>query len=123
MGALLSFIGLIMVLGAAVRWFWLAIKVEIPHDSTNYASVWGIGGALGLFGLAFGGGGIAGTAMILGFLLFYLVNTGAQKVGANELKVGSNIPAFSATDDAGNAFDSAALGGKPMLLKFFRGHW
>jgi len=37
--------------------------------------------------------------------------------------VGDQIPYFTAIDDEGVRFESDALAGTPVLIKFFRAHW
>ena len=53
----------------------------------------------------------------------FLAATSGQQAEANIIQVGDRIPAFSAPDDSGVIFDSAALAGHPAIIKFFRGHW
>ena len=36
---------------------------------------------------------------------------------------GDTIPDFTALDEFGQTFDSSALAGHPVLIKFFRAHW
>jgi peroxiredoxin len=55
-------------------------------------------------------------------LFLYFLFTGSQK-NQTTLSIGDAMPAFTAVDDDGEVFDSAALAGTPVLLKFFRGHW
>jgi len=122
--ASLGLIALVIVLVTTTHWFLRAFRVDIPDNSTPYAIAWGVGGALGLLSLVFGGGGgAAAWAMGLGFLFLYFVRTAVQRVGDEMISVGDTLPAFTATDDKGEVFDSAELKGTPVLLKFFRGHW
>ena len=46
-----------------------------------------------------------------------------QSSQAPAVAVGQPILEFTAPDENGDIFDSASLHGKPILLKFFRGHW
>ena len=121
----MGLIALLVVLATTVRWFWRAFRVAIPKTTPYLFAVgWASGAMLGIFALIQHGGGVAaGWAAGLGLLFFYFVTTGAQKVGERMVVVGDQLPAFRATDDRGELFDSAELVGKPLLLKFFRGHW
>jgi len=121
--ASLGLIALIVVLVTTVLWFYRAFRVAIPQNPTPFALGWGIGGGLGLLAFVITGGAAAGWATALGFLFLYLVMTGAQRAGDDMIRVGDAIPAFTATDAAGNTFDSNELAGNPALIKFFRGHW
>jgi peroxiredoxin len=46
-----------------------------------------------------------------------------QEVAAGAISVGASLPEFTATDDRGETFAFRAESGRPVLLKFFRGHW
>ncbi len=116
-------IALAVVLVTTVLWFRRAFRVDIPRNPMPFALAWGAGGALGLLALVFAGGGAAAGATALGFLFLYFVTTGSQRTGDDMIRVGDAIPAFSAIDADGNAFDSRELAGNPLLIKFFRGHW
>jgi peroxiredoxin len=37
--------------------------------------------------------------------------------------VGETLRDFSALDENGERFELASTAGRPVLLKFFRGHW
>tara|TARA_R110002096_G_scaffold34572_2_gene98600 strand:+ start:727 stop:1098 length:372 start_codon:yes stop_codon:yes gene_type:complete len=116
-------IALAIVLVTTIVWFRRAFRVAIPQNPGPFAVAWGIGGGLGLLSLSFAGGAAAAWAAGLGFLFLYFVMTGAQRAGADRIRVGDAIPAFTALDAAGNTFDSSELAGNPVLIKFFRGHW
>ena len=119
----LGVIALVIVLVATVVWFRRAIRVAISPNRKPFAIAWGAGAALGALAWAGGGGAASVWATILGALFFYLVNTGAQRLGNRAVRVGDTLPAFTAVDDRGEPFDSAELAGTAVLIKFFRGHW
>lgn len=119
----LGLLALIIVLVTTLLWFYRAFRVAIPRNPAPFAFGWGIGGGLGLLAFILAGGAAAAWAIGLGFLFLYLVSTGAQRAGEDMIRVGDTIPAFTATDAAGEPFDSSELTGKPVLIKFFRGHW
>ena len=62
-------------------------------------------------------------SLLAAALLLLTVMIGGQKVGDKAIQIGMTIPAFTAPDEQGRTFDSAALAGNPVLIKFFRGHW
>ena len=120
----LGLFALMVILAAAARWFWRAWQVDIPKNSSVFRGLWVVGLVLG--GLALyqtPADPFAAWAVGLGLLLVYLVSTGAQKVSGEMINVGDALPAFTALDEDGHSFDSSSLTGKPVLLKFFRGHW
>ena len=112
----LGLIALLIVLATTGRWFWRVFKVDIPKTTPYvFAAGWASGAVLGVFAFIYQDGGVAaGWAAGLGLMFFYFVNTGAQKVGERMIGVGDQLPAFLATDDGGNSFDSAELAGKPL---------
>ena len=61
--------------------------------------------------------------MVIGCFLPFTVSISAQELASDSIQVGDVMPAFSATIDSGETFDSADLRGKPVLIKFFRAHW
>ena len=120
----LGLFAFILILATATRWFWRELRVNVPRNSNTFRALWATG-------LVFGGVALyqtpedtfAAWAVGLGLLLVYLVSTGAQKVSGEMINVGDALPAFTALDEQGESFDSSSLAGKPVLLKFFRGHW
>ncbi len=58
-----------------------------------------------------------------GAFLCFLVGISAQKLAADGIGVGATLPDFSAPDENGETFELSSVAGKPLLLKFFRGHW
>ncbi len=114
---------LIVVLGTTTMWFRRAFQIRIPANPYWFARFWGAGLVLGLLALMTGSGSAAGGwAAAFGGLFLYFLFTGSQK-NQTTLSIGDAMPAFTAVDDDGEVFDSAALAGTPVLLKFFRGHW
>ena len=60
---------------------------------------------------------IGGVFLALGFFL------SAQSKQPPALGIGSPLLPFTAPDENGEPFEFATLSRKPILLKFFRGHW
>lgn len=120
----LGLIGLVIVLAAMTRWFWRAWAVNVPNTPYVYQALVAVGLALGALALLQQtGDAFAPWAVGVALVFLYLTATGAQRIGADAVGTGDVIPAFTAPDDSGEAFDSASLAGSRVLLKFFRGHW
>ena len=120
----LGLIALILILAVATRWFWRAWQVNIPRQSGLFKAAWATGLVVGCIAYYQSPADpFAPWAIGLGLLLLYLVSTGAQKISGETVNVGDALPSFSIPNDHGDIFDSASLAGKPVLLKFFRGHW
>ena len=108
-------------------WFRRMRSVSIPSDRTAFVACWVAGAVLGVVALGMGagwvGGLLAGLAAVAGSFFSALVFVSPQKVGEDAIRVGEQLRPFSALDEAGSEFSSVSLAGKPVLLKFFRGHW
>lgn len=126
-GSLLSFVAFGLVLGAGFVWFKRAMAVALPENRGGFVAVFATGLALAIaaFGQGPGwiGGVAAGLAAFGGAFFLLTVAIGAQKGGTGAFQVGSPVPDFSAPDDNASEFQLSSLSGKPLLLKFFRGHW
>jgi len=120
----LGVVALVVVLGMLARWFQRAWRVNIPDTPYLFQAIAAFGLVLGVVALAVGPPSTAAWwAVGVAIVFLYLSSTGAQKVQGETIEVGDAIPAFSAVDSNGDAFDSATLSGSKVLLKFFRGHW
>ena len=74
-------------------------------------------------GVGWLGGPPAVLALLGGGFLTFTVSISRQHVGPAALAVGSALPSFRGTDDAGEDFRLDVPPGSPVLLKFFRGPW
>lgn len=120
----LGLAALILILAVATRWFWRAWQVNIPKQSGLFRTAWAIGLVLGCIAYYQSPTDpFALWAIALGLLFLYLVSTGAQKISGKTVNVGDALPSFAIPDETGSIFNSSNLIGKPVLLKFFRGHW
>ena len=123
----LGFLALALVLITGVVWFRAALSVSLPGNRTAYVIAMLL--ALVLSGAALLGqanlpGNIAaGLAAFLSAFFLFTVSISAQKTGADAIAIGDPVPAFTATDENGEPFDSAVLQNNTVLIKFFRGHW
>jgi hypothetical protein len=68
-------------------------------------------------------GTLAGLSLLVGVVYFVLLALSGQSKQVPAVAVGSPLPGFSAPDENDQVFDLASLEGRPVLLKFFRGHW
>jgi len=81
-------------------------------------SLFALAGAPGAFGAT-----LAGLALIVGGGFLLLGSLAGQSEQGPAFALGDRLPDFEAPDHEGEAFRSASLRGKPVLIKFFRGHW
>ncbi len=102
-------------------------NVRVPASAVGHVVATLVAMALSAAGLVAGVGLVAGIAagivLLLGGLFLVLVAGSGQRRGTARFAVGGRLPDFVATDDEGRPFALAALRGRPVLLKFFRGHW
>ncbi len=125
--ALLGILAFLLVAGSMALWFRKINSVEIPEDRRLYVACWAGGAALGVVALTQGAGWVggipAGIAALAGGFFSLLVLISPQKVADNAIRVGEKLREFTALDENGDEFSIASVSGKPILLKFFRGHW
>ncbi len=123
----LGILAFLMLAGSMAIWFRKIQTVQIPENRGVFVATWAISGLLGVTALVQGVGWIggipAGIAAVCGILFSVLFFISPQKVGSDAIQVGARLPAFSAPDEHGETFESTSIAGKPVLLKFFRGHW
>ena len=126
-GTTLGFLALAVAAVTVALWFRQIDQVDIPEDKTAYVSFFLLAAALGVGAFVAGtrwfGGVAAALAIIIGSFFPFTVAISRQEVAADAIRVGDAIPAFSALDENGEVFESKTLAGKPVLIKFFRGHW
>ncbi len=126
-GTPLAFLALAIVVGSAALWFRRMYQVRIPRNRTPFLAVWLFGAALAVIALFQGTGWIGGTAAVLaicfGACVAFTMAISRQITAADAIKVGAPLPAVLAPDENGETFELSSLAGKPVLLKFFRGHW
>jgi hypothetical protein len=123
----LGFLALLLAVGSAIFWFRLAFAVRLPENRSGFVLVWASSTLLGVVALAQGAGWIggipAGLAVALGVFFLFTVMVSPQQVAPDAIAVGEMLRAFSALDEDGETFELASTAGRPLLLKFFRGHW
>ena len=123
----LGFLALLLIVGSAIFWFRLALSVRLPENRTGFVLVWATSTLLGVIALLQGAGWIggipAGLAVFIGSFLLFTVTISRQQVAPDAITVGEALRDFSALDENGETFELASTAGRPVLLKFFRGHW
>ena len=127
-GAVMAGVGLASVLGGAAVYLVRVARGDLrPAPGITRAGVLG-GGALSLGGLLLGGGSgaaaLLGGAGVLGALAALWLHS-QRHVPQDTLRVavGSPVLPFRALTAAGEPWDSRALAGRRVLLKFYRGEW
>jgi uncharacterized oligopeptide transporter (OPT) family protein len=123
----LAFLALLLIVGSVIFWFRLALSVRLPENRTGFVLIWASGTLLGVIALVQGAGWIsgipAGLAVFIGIFLLFTVTISPQQVAPDAIAVGEALRDFSALDENGERFELASTAGRPVLLKFFRGHW
>jgi len=126
-GLYLSILAFAIVFATGFRWFQLNRAVALPENRGGFLTSMLIGAGFGIAGLLQSpgvvGGILSGLAIFLGGMFVFTWSISAQKGGSGTLQPGTPLIAFNAPDHQGNNFDSSTLDGRPILLKFFRGHW
>ena len=110
-----------------VLWFRNVDQVSIPENRTFFVAGFVMAGLVGVSAFVMRtrwfGAIPALLAIAIGVFLPFTVAISRQEVALTGIEVGQTIPRFTAIDRNGERFDSARLEGKPILIKFFRGHW
>lgn len=120
-------VAFLLVAGSMALWARRIKRVQIPTDRRGFVACWVGGAALGILALTQGAGWVggipAGIAALAGILFSALVYISPQKVADNAIRVGESLRDFTAVDENGDDFSIGSIAGRPVLLKFFRGHW
>lgn len=120
-------VGVLLVFGALAFWVRGVVRVQVPRGLAPMRSALVAGGGLCATALLLGTGVALGIACALGLALV-LVFLGLDRIAPlprtqPNVAVGSPAPGFTASDSEGGLFTLESLAGRPVLLKFFRGHW
>jgi len=123
----LAFVALLGSVAATTLWFRLALALRLPENRTSFILAWVASTTLGVGALMSGSGWIvgvpAGVAVAIGTFLLFTIMIGSQQVAPDAIAVGEALRDFVAVDENGEKFELASTAGRPVLLKFFRGHW
>ncbi len=127
-GTKLGLLAFALAVGSALVWFRLTRMVNLPDDRTVFVIVFLaaalMGGLAYVKGTSFWGGIPPAAAIVIGLFLPFTISVSEQTVeGDRVIAVGDVIPHFTALDASGELFDSDALHGHLLLIKFFRAHW
>ncbi len=111
----------------AATWMGLIQRVQVGQGKillrvlavlALVTSVVSLGGSPGTLG-----GVLASIALFVSAAFLVLGSLAGQSDQGPAFGVGDALPAFEAKDHNDEWFRSEALRGRPMLIKFFRGHW
>jgi hypothetical protein len=126
-GLALGASALALLVATTALWFRHARSVSLRGSRVPYVAAWTVAALLGAGALARGPGGVggvaAGLALTGGVFLLVLVAISRQQVAEGAVRVGATLPSFTALRDDEEPFTLSGLEGRPILLKFFRGHW
>jgi hypothetical protein len=126
-GLALGAAALALVATALARWFHLLNTVALAGRRAPLFAAIGAGIALGIAVLTrepgWIGGGQAAVAIGIGLIWIALGLVAPQSRQQPTIAVGGSLPDFEAPDHEGRPFRLSSLRGRPILLKFFRGHW
>jgi hypothetical protein len=101
--------------------------VQVPLHPRAHQALLVTAGLIALAALTRGAGwpaGIASGVVLLIAAAFLFLTTASRLPRAPAtVRVGEPAPLFTTEDADGRPFALAGLRGRPLLLKFFRGHW
>ena len=110
-----------------IAWFRQINQVDIPENRIVFVLFFLVALALAVSAFVMRtrwfGAIPALLAVVIGGFFPFSMTISRQEVATTGIQVGQTIPHFRALNRSGEWFDSASLEGKPVLIKFFRGHW
>ncbi len=126
-GFLLVCVAATTIIALFVLWQGVIRRVEMDKRRWILNSMAVAAIALAIAGLArepgVFGGILAGASILVGALFMGLGALAPQSKQTPAVAVGGPLLDFTAPDENDKPFDLASLRGRPILLKFFRGHW
>jgi peroxiredoxin len=126
-GTTSGLIAAVIVVVAGIRWLQLTYRAQLPQNASAYVVACAAGVVLGggafVLGTGIAGGIAGGLAALGGGAFLALFSASGQRRLPPAVVVGEPVIELTTTDDEGRPFDLARLRGRPVLLKFFRGHW
>jgi len=127
LGTILGFAALGLAVITLALWFRQIDQVSLPENRTlfvvSYLTALAMGVGAFVARTRWFGAIPALLAIIIGGFFPFSVAISRQEVATTGIQIGQTIPHFTALNRHGESFDSASLDGKPVLMKFFRGHW
>jgi hypothetical protein len=126
-GPLLGFASLALALASSLAFVRRMRRVALASGRRPHELAWAAALGLGIAAFAVAPGWLGGIAAAVGSaisaVMLLLRSRSAQARKAAAVAVGGRIIDFTAPDENGAPFTLSSLAGKPVLLKFFRGHW
>jgi hypothetical protein len=126
-GFFLACVAAATVVALMVLWNVIIDRVKMKERRWMLNPMAFVGIALGIAALTrepgIFGGMLAGASILLAVSFVGLGVLAPQSKQTPAVVVGSPLPDFTAPDENGKPFELASLRGRPVLLKFFRGHW
>jgi hypothetical protein len=126
-GGTLALAALVLAAGGWGLWWRRIQRVDVPLRPWAYWIAMGASCLLALLAFANGPGLLGGIgaalALLLGGMYLGLALISTLPTTPMALAVGQPAPDFTAPDSTGAPFTLSSLRGRPVLLKFFRGHW
>ncbi|MBW2423192.1 MAG: hypothetical protein JRG86_03040 [Deltaproteobacteria bacterium] len=123
----LGWLAFALLVVSTLLWFRLAGQVRLPRNRSGFVLAWSGAALLGGLAIYAGAGWLAGIPAVLavfaGGMLSILTAVSAQQAAPDAIAVGEPLRDFAALDEEGRRFELSSLRGRPILLKFFRGHW
>ena len=127
LGTSLGFAALGLAVLTLLAWFRQINQVDIPDNRILFVVSFLSAAALAVGAFVMRtrwfGAIPALVAIVIGVFFPFTMTISRQEVATTGIQVGQAMPPFKALDRHGEWFDSASLEGKPVLIKFFRGHW
>jgi cytochrome oxidase Cu insertion factor (SCO1/SenC/PrrC family) len=123
----LALVALALMVGGWATWWRRIQRVDVPLRPWAHYAVMAASLLLALAALSAGTGLAAGAAALMAllgsgmFLGLHLISRMPDR--PTTVRVGDAAPDFTALDAEGAPFRLSELRGRPVLLKFFRGHW
>jgi hypothetical protein len=123
----LGWLAFALLVVSTLLWFRLAGQVRLPRNRSGFVLAWSGAALLGGLAIYAGAGWLGGIpaalALFGGGMLSILTAVSAQQAAPDAIAVGEPLRDFTAIDEEGRRFELSSLRGRPILLKFFRGHW
>ncbi len=126
-GAGWAYVSFVLIGMFVASWVGLVQRVQVGAGLLPARILAAVAMVAGLLALANSpgwlGGALAGVSLLVGTVFFFLGSLSRQSDHPPAVAVGQPLAAFEAPDHEGKLFRSETLRGRPMLIKFFRGHW
>jgi hypothetical protein len=126
-GLQLALTSLFLSLAAWGVYWRLIFSMRVPRKPRGFQFVMAVSSALAIAALfgrpGWAGASVAAVSLLASSMFLFTSVMSAVPRAVPTVTVGEPILSFAGLDADGATFESAALAGRPFLLKFFRGHW